>query len=98
MIFDMKRQIFLRALTLGLCASALVFTGCATPEQRISDNPQIYQSLSPRDQELVKVGKIREGMKPVKKINFSGSKPTFCFASALSNGLKTSVSKVFGIL
>jgi hypothetical protein len=64
MILNMKRQIFLRALTLGLCASALFLTGCATPEQRISDHPEIYQTLSPRDQELVKVGKIREGMTP----------------------------------
>ena len=60
--FNMKRQIFLQALTLGLCASAILFSGCATPEQRISDNPQIYQSLSPRDQELAKAGKIRENM------------------------------------
>jgi hypothetical protein len=62
MIFNMKRQIFLRALTLALSASALFFTGCATPDQRITDHPEIFQRLSPRDQELVKVGKIREGM------------------------------------
>jgi hypothetical protein len=62
MIFNMKRQILLRALTLALSASALFFTGCATPEQRISDHPDIFQRLSARDQELVKVGKIREGM------------------------------------
>ena len=54
MFFDMKRQIFLRALTLALSASALFFSGCATPEQRISDHPEIFQQLSPRDQELVK--------------------------------------------
>jgi hypothetical protein len=64
MIFNMKRQIYLRALTLSLSASALFFTGCATPEQRISDHPEIFQTLSPRDQELVKAGKIREGMSP----------------------------------
>jgi hypothetical protein len=63
MIFDMKRQIHLRALTLCLSASALIlFSGCSTTETRISDHPEIFQSLSPRDQELVKVGKIREGM------------------------------------
>jgi hypothetical protein len=60
--FNMKRQIFLRALTLCLAASALFFSGCATPEQRISDHPEIFQTLSPRDQELAKAGKIREGM------------------------------------
>lgn len=63
MFFSMKRQIFLRALTLCFSASALFFfAGCATPEQRISDHPEIFQTLSPRDQELVKAGKIREGM------------------------------------
>jgi hypothetical protein len=62
MFFDMKRQILLRALTFALCATALVLTGCATPEQRITDHPEIFQSLSPRDQELVRAGKIREGM------------------------------------
>jgi hypothetical protein len=64
MFFNMKRQILFRALTLGLSASALFFTGCATPEQRITDHPAIFQTLSPRDQELVKAGKIREGMTP----------------------------------
>lgn len=62
MFFSMKRQIFPWALTLILAASALFLAGCATPEQRISDHPEIFQTLSPRDQELVKAGKIREGM------------------------------------
>jgi hypothetical protein len=62
MILNMKRQISLRALTLSLAASALFLAGCATPEQRISDHPEIFQTLGPRDQELVKAGKIREGM------------------------------------
>ena len=62
MILNMKRQIYLRALTLCLSASALVLSGCSTTETRISDHPEIFQTLSPRDQELVKAGKIREGM------------------------------------
>jgi hypothetical protein len=62
MIFNMKRQIYLRALTLVLSASAIVLTSCSTTETRISDHPEIFQTLSPRDQELVKAGKIREGM------------------------------------
>ena len=62
MIFNMKRQISLQALTLFLAASALVLSGCSTTETRMSDHPEIFQSLSPRDQELVKAGKIREGM------------------------------------
>ena len=62
MILNMKRQIYLRALTLCLSASALILPGCSTTETRISDHPEIFQTLSPRDQELVKAGKIRESM------------------------------------
>src|SRR6266513_4523813 len=62
MIFNMKRQILLRALTFGISASALVLTSCSTTETRISEHPEIFQNLSPRDQALVREGKIREGM------------------------------------
>ena len=62
MIFVMKRQIFLRALTFGISASALFLTSCSTTETRIADHPEIFQRLSPRDQALVHEGKIRDGM------------------------------------
>ena len=62
MIFNMKRENFLRALTLGLASSALLLASCSTTETRISEHPEIFQSLSPRDQALVQAGKIREGM------------------------------------
>jgi len=58
----MKRQFFSRALVLGMLGSALVFTGCATTESRISDHPEIFNSLSPSDQALVREGKIRASM------------------------------------
>jgi len=58
----MKRPFLIKALTFGLSASAIVLTGCATPESRISDHPEIFNSLSPRDQALVKQGQIRPGM------------------------------------
>ncbi len=58
----MKRQFLLKALTLGAAVSAIVLTSCSTTESRISDHPEIYQSLSPRDQELVSHGQIRVGM------------------------------------
>jgi hypothetical protein len=60
--FFMKRQSLLKALTFGLCAGALALTGCSTVETRISDHPDIYQSLSARDQALVSHGEIRVGM------------------------------------
>ena len=62
MILNMKRQIFPWALTLVLAASAIVLTSCSTTETRISDHPEIFQTLSPSDQALVQAGKIREGM------------------------------------
>ena len=58
----MKRQFLLKALTLGVSAGAVVLTSCSTTESRISEHPEIYQSLSPRDQELVSRGQIRVGM------------------------------------
>jgi hypothetical protein len=58
----MTRQFFLRALTFSVLAGAIVLTGCSTVESRISEHPDIYQSLSPRDQELVSRGQIRVGM------------------------------------
>jgi hypothetical protein len=62
MIFFMKRLRLSKALTFGLCAGALALTGCSTVESRITDHPDIYQSLSPRDQALVSHGQIRSGM------------------------------------
>ena len=62
MIFNMKRQILFRALTLGISASALILTSCSTTESRIAEHPEIFQTLSPQDQGLVSQGKIREGM------------------------------------
>src|SRR2546430_7065374 len=62
MILNMKRHILLRALTLGIAGSALMLTSCSTTESRISDHPEIFNSLSPRDQALAREGKIRNGM------------------------------------
>ena len=62
MIFRMKRRFFSRALTLGLSASAIILASCSTTETRISNHPEIFQTLSPRDQALVSQGQIRPGM------------------------------------
>ena len=50
------------ALTFAITAAALIFSGCATTGDRISQHPEMYQSLSPRDQALVSQGQIRPGM------------------------------------
>ena len=58
----MKRRFYFGALTLGLATGALIVTSCSTPETRISDHPDLYQSLSAKDRALVSQGQIRPGM------------------------------------
>lgn len=58
----MKRRFFIRVLTLSLATAAIVLTSCSTPQTRISDHPDLYQTLSLRDQALVTQGEIRVGM------------------------------------
>jgi len=48
-------------LGLAICLAVLV-AGCSTIENRIQSNPQIYGSLSPSDQGLVRSGQIRNGL------------------------------------
>ena len=47
---------------ISLACSALFLAGCATTSYRISHHPEIYQRLSPADQQLVSAGQIRNGM------------------------------------
>ena len=49
-------------LTFAITAGAMILIGCATPGGRISQHPEIYQSLSPGDQALASQGQIRQGM------------------------------------
>ena len=58
----MKRRFFLRASTLAVATGTLILTSCSTPQTRISEHPDLYQSLSHRDQALVSQGQIRIGM------------------------------------
>jgi hypothetical protein len=58
----MKRRFFLQASTLAVVMGTLVLTSCSTPQTRISEHPDLYQSLSDRDQALVSQGQIRIGM------------------------------------
>jgi len=58
----MKRRFFLGASTLVLVTGALILTSCSTPQTRISEHPDLYQSLPPRDQAPVSQGQIRTGM------------------------------------
>jgi hypothetical protein len=64
MIFRVRPRIPRWVLPFGTAASALILASCSTTETRISGHPEIYQSLSPRDQALVSQGQIRDGMPP----------------------------------
>ena len=46
----------------GMGIGAIFLTSCTTPQDRISQHPEIYQSLSPKHQQLVPHGQIRSGM------------------------------------
>jgi hypothetical protein len=58
----MSRRFSSGASVLGIATVVLTFTSCSTPQTRISDHPDLYQSLSSRDQALVSQGQIRYGM------------------------------------
>ena len=55
-------KIISRTLLLGLAAVGLSLTSCETLDNRISEHQDIYNTLSPRDQALVRQGQIRSGM------------------------------------
>ncbi len=57
----MRRRYSRWALAAAACGGLLV-SGCSTVETRISEHPEIYQHLSPSDQQLVQNGQIRPGM------------------------------------
>ena len=58
----MPRRFLLRASTLAVAMGTLILTSCSTPQTRISEHADFYQSLSRRDQALVSQGQIRIGM------------------------------------
>ena len=61
-LVNMRKKIIIPATA---ALFALVFSSCATnntPTTRISKSPEIFQQLSPSDQELAKQGKVKEGM------------------------------------
>ena len=55
----MRRRFSSGASVLGIAAVVLILTSCSTPQTRISDHPDLYQSLSSGDQALVGQGQIR---------------------------------------
>ena len=58
----MKRRFFLCTSMLAVVTGTLLLSSCSTPETRISEHPDLYQSLSHKNQALVSQGQIRIGM------------------------------------
>ena len=58
----MKCRFLPWALLTTTAAGALFFGGCATPESRISENRDLYNSLPARQQQLVAQGQVAPGM------------------------------------
>src|SRR3984893_15290125 len=63
-----------KTLMLGLAAAGLCLTSCETLENRISEHPDMFNSLSPRDQALVRQGQIRSGVS-VSAVGLAGVPP-----------------------
>src|SRR5438067_11800702 len=59
---SMQRRILAIVLTFEIAAGTLILTGCAAPEARISQHPEMYQTLSEPDRAWVSQGQIRPGM------------------------------------
>ncbi len=60
--YMIKRRLFSWALLSVTAAGAFLFTGCSTPESRISEHRDLYASLPTRQQQLVAQGQIAPGM------------------------------------
>ncbi|PYI81025.1 MAG: hypothetical protein DMF05_04305, partial [Verrucomicrobia bacterium] len=58
----MKRRSFLPASVLAVAAGALFLNSCSTSQTRISEHPDLYQSISQKEQAPVNQGQIRIGM------------------------------------
>ncbi len=59
MVLNVRHSSF---VALPLALAALLFAGCSTTESRISEHRDLFNSLSPTDQQLVASGRIRTGM------------------------------------
>jgi len=45
----------------ALAGGLILLAGCATPESRISKNPEVFARLTPEQQQLIKEGKVGIG-------------------------------------
>jgi hypothetical protein len=66
-----------RVLPLLLCLAVLPsFTGCNTPDRRIRQNPELFLSLEPAEQEMVRQGQVGIGFTP-EMVTLAWGRPDF---------------------
>lgn len=77
----MKRILLLVGCLFGLFA----LIGCSTPQTRIRNNPALFSSLSPGDQELIKEGKVAVGFTP-EMVKLAVGEPDRIYTRTDANG------------
>jgi hypothetical protein len=70
---------------LSVTASLLLLIGCASPEQRIKKNPELYQSFPPDVQALVAQGQIAIGF-TAEMVTMAMGPPNRIYSRVSSNG------------
>jgi hypothetical protein len=54
----------IRKTFIGTAIAVVLLAGCATPESRIKDHPEIFNQASPEEQALIRKGEIALGFTP----------------------------------
>ncbi len=77
----MKRHL----LALGCLLGLSILVGCSTPQTRIRNNPELFNSLAPSEQELIKQGKVAVGFTP-EMVKLAVGEPDRVYTRTDSNG------------
>ncbi len=81
----MKRHL----LALGCLLGLSILVGCSTPQTRIRNNPELFNSLAPAEQELIKQGKVAVGFTP-EMVKLAVGEPDRVYTRTDSNGKNAS--------
>lgn len=68
-----------------------VFSGCATPESRIRDNPELFAKLTPQEQQMIREGKVGIGFSP-EMVRLAVGDPDKVYSRIDANGASESWS------